>query len=165
MPRFLRAIVPALALGAALEYFLDPRSGRRRRHTARDRMRSVFRRRARELQRQTRYESGKVVGLAHKIAQRDHELSELDDIGLVRKVETELFRDRSIPKGRVSINADGGIVVLRGQLDETQDIQRIERAVRDIAGVREVENLLHLPGAPAPPSRPHGNPRAPHPAA
>jgi BON domain-containing protein len=150
----------ALAAGVALEFFLDPRNGTRRRRLVRDRLKATLRRRARGLERQTRYEAGKVAGIAHRISHPQHEPAELDDISLVHKVESELFRDRSIPKGRISINADRGIVVLRGQLDDPQDIERVEREVRKVAGVRDVDNLLHLPGAPAPASRPHGEPRA-----
>jgi hypothetical protein len=156
------AIVAAsgLAAGVALEFFLDPRSGGRRRHHLRDRVKATLRRRARGVERQTRYEVGKVAGIAHRITHPQHESAELDDISLVHKVESELFRDRTIPKGRISINADRGIVVLRGQLDDAQEIQRIGREARKVVGVRDVDNLLHLPGAPAPASRPHGQPGA-----
>ena len=150
----------SLAAGAALEFFLDPRSGGRRRRLVRDRVKATLRRRARSVERQTRYEAGKVAGITHRITHPQREPAELDDISLVHKVESELFRDRSIPKGRISINADGGIVVLRGQLDDVKDIERVEREVRKVAGVRDVDNLLHLPGAPAPASRPHGDPRS-----
>jgi hypothetical protein len=152
----------ALAAGAALEFFFDPRSGKRRRHLVRDRTTAAFRRRARKVERQAHYEAGKMVGLAHAITHHDHAVPELDDVSLVRKVESELFRDRTIPKGPISINADRGIVVLRGQLDDAQEIERIEREVRGVAGVRDVENLLHPPGVPAPASRPHGDPRTTH---
>ena len=152
----------AAAAGAALEFFLDPRSGKRRRHLVRDRTRAAFRRRARTVERHAHYEAGKLVGVAHAITHHQHAMPELDDVSLVRKVESELFRDRTIPKGPISINADRGIVVLRGQLDDAQQIQRIEREVRDVAGVRDVENLLHPPGVAAPASRPHGDPRATH---
>jgi predicted exporter len=149
-----------LAAGVALEFFLDPRNGRQRRRLVRDRVRAALRRGARDVGRQTRYEAGKVAGITHRITHPQHEPAELDDISLVHKVESELFRDRSIPKGRISINADRGIVVLRGQLDDAEVIERVEREVRKVAGVRDVDNLLHLPGAPAPASRPHGEPRA-----
>lgn len=151
--------VPAFAAGVALEFFLDPRSGKRRRHLVRDRTRAALRRRARRVERQAHYEAGKLAGVGHAIRHRD-QAAALDDVGLVRKVESELFRDRTIPKGNISINADRGIVVLRGELDDAQQIQSIEREVRKVAGVRDVENLLHSPGVPAPPSHPHGDPRA-----
>ena len=152
----------ALAAGAVLEFFFDPRSGKRRRHLVRDRTTAAFRRRARKVERQAHYEAGKMVGLAHGITHHDHAVPELDDVSLVRKVESELFRDRTIPKGPISINADRGIVVLRGQLDDAQEIERIVREVREVAGVRDVENLLHPPGVPAPASRPHRDPRITH---
>jgi BON domain len=157
--RWVATTAGALALGIALEFFFDPRSGKRRRSLVRDRARGAVRRRRRRIERQAHYEAGKVVGLAHAIAHRDHGTKDLDDVGLVRKVESELFRDRTLPKGQISINADRGIVVLRGQLDDEDEIHRIERATRKIAGVRDVENLLHMPGVAAPASRPHGSPR------
>ncbi len=119
----------------------------------------MFRRRAHRVQRQAHYEAGKVVGLAHALTHRGQAAPELDDVSLVRKVESELFRDRTIPKGQISINADRGIVVLRGQLEDAQQIRRIERQVRTVAGVRDVENLLHPSAVPAPASRPHSDPR------
>lgn len=152
----------AAAAGAAVEFFLDPRSGKRRRHLVRDRTRAAFRRHARKVERHAHYEAGKLAGVAHAITHHEHAMPELDDVSLVRKVESELFRDRTIPKGPISINADRGIVVLRGQLEDAQQIQRIEREVRDVAGVRDVENLLHPTGVPAPASHPHGDPRATH---
>jgi hypothetical protein len=147
----------SFAAGVALEFFFDPRSGSRRRHVARDRATAAFRRRARRVERHTRYEAGKAVGLAHKITDRNHLAPDLDDVGLVRKVESELFRDRTIPKGQISINADRGIVVLRGQLEDQELMRHIESDVRRVAGVRDVENLLHPPTVPPPMSRPHRN--------
>jgi osmotically-inducible protein OsmY len=148
----------ALAAGAAAEFFLDPRSGRRRRHTARERIVATARRRRHRLEQQARYEAGKVVGLAHQAAKLTSrkEAPDLDDVSLVHRVETELFRDRSIPKARISINADRGIVVLRGQVDSDEVVRHVERQVRKLPGVVDVENLLHLPGTPAPASRPRG---------
>jgi hypothetical protein len=145
--------------------FLDPRSGSRRRKLVRDRVRRTVRRRARAVERQAHYEAGKVIGLTHAIAHRHHDTPELDDVTLVRKVESELYRDRTIPKGQISINADRGIVVLRGELDDSQQIRHIENAARKIFGVRDVENLLHKPGVPVPPSHPHPEQRTTRPAA
>jgi hypothetical protein len=157
--RRLAATAWTLAGGAVLEFFLDPRSGKRRRRLVRDRAMGAARSGRRRFARQTHYEVGKVVGRVHAIAHRNRSAPELDDVGLVRKVESELFRDRTVPKGQISINADRGIVVLRGALEERDQIHRIEGAVRKIAGARDVENLLHPSGSPAPSSRPHGNHR------
>lgn len=83
----------ALAAGAALKFFLDSRNGKRRRHLVRDRTTAVFRRQARKLERQAHYEAGKMVGVTHAITHHQHASPELDDVSLVRKVESELFRD------------------------------------------------------------------------
>ncbi len=74
----------------------------------------------------------------------------LDDAGLAHKVESVLFRDRHVPKGEISINAELGAVFLRGQVESAELIDDLVESVRKIHGVDEVVNLLHLPGTPAP---------------
>jgi osmotically-inducible protein OsmY len=73
-----------------------------------------------------------------------------DDQTLVDRVESEIFRDRQEVKGQVNINAEEGVVVLRGQLDSQDLIDDLVEAVREVDGVRNVESLLHLPGEEAP---------------
>ena len=84
--------------GVALQFFLDARSGKRRRHLVRDRTTAAFRRRARRVKRHTHYEAGNVSGLAHAITHREQPPPERDDVSLMRKVESELFRDRTIQR-------------------------------------------------------------------
>jgi len=50
----------------------------------------------------------------------------------------------------LNINAEEGCVVLRGQLDWTQQIRELEEAAGRVKGVRGVRNLLHLRNTPAP---------------
>jgi osmotically-inducible protein OsmY len=64
-----------------------------------------------------------------------------------------LYRRAGVRKGEISINAEDGVVFLRGAMARQDDIRRLESAARAIPGVREVENLLHLAGTPAPASR------------
>jgi len=78
--------------------------------------------------------------------------SELDDATLVDKVESAIFRDPALPKGRININAERGRVVLRGEVDQPEQISALEVAVRQVSGVKDVENLLHLPGTSVPQS-------------
>ena len=96
------------------------------------------------------------LGIARRSvnAARRGQREALDDVTLARKVESELYRRARIPKGRISINAEDGFVFLRGVMDRPEEIERIGAATRQITGVREVENLIHLPGTPAPASRP-----------
>jgi osmotically-inducible protein OsmY len=71
---------------------------------------------------------------------------EYDDATLAQKVMTELFRDPHVPKGAINVNAEKGVVLLRGQIEEPQMIVEIVERTRRIRGVAEVENLMHLPG-------------------
>jgi hypothetical protein len=150
------AAICAMALGALLEYFLDPKAGRRRRHTARDRAMSRLRRGERRAAVRARRAESHALGIARRMvnAARRGQAEPLDDVTLARKVESELYRRARVPKGRISINAEDGVVFLRGVIDRQEDIERIMAAARKIAGVRAVENLIHLPGTPAPASRP-----------
>ena len=145
-----------IALGALLEYFLDRTAGRRRRHTARDRAISRIRRGERRAAMRARRTESHALGIARRTfnAARRGQREPLDDVALAHKVESELYRRARVPKGQISINAEGGVVFLRGVLDRQEDIERIGAVARQIAGVSEVENLIHLPGAPAPASRP-----------
>ena len=40
---------------------------------------------------------------------------QLDDVTVTRKVETVLFRDDSVDKGKISVNTADGVVTLRGE--------------------------------------------------
>ena len=73
-----------------------------------------------------------------------------DDATLKAKVETELFREADAPKGSVSVNAQYGVVQLRGELESQDMIDDLVARAREIDGVNNVENLLHLPGTEAP---------------
>ena len=145
-----------IAVGALLEYFLDASAGRRRRHTARDRAISRVRRGERRASARARRAESHALGIARRTLNvaRHGQREPLDDVTLARKVESELYRRAPAPKGHISINAEDGVVFLRGVMDRQEDIERVGTVTRQIAGVRDVENLIHLPGTPAPASRP-----------
>ena len=141
----------AAGAGAVLVYFLDPDRGNRRRKMARDRAAAAVRITARRLATRARYVTSTVQGLVQKVShQALKEEALLDDATLAHKVETQLFRDPGIPKGKININAEDGVVVLRGEVSHPEDISSIEERVRHIPGVHGVENLLHLPNTPPP---------------
>ncbi|HEV2786855.1 MAG TPA: BON domain-containing protein [Solirubrobacteraceae bacterium] len=153
------------AMGAALLFAGGAAAGAlarsldaRRRHMARDRGASLLRRGAAETRRRGQYRSGIVKGAAHRIASlRGREAREYDDVTLARKVESELFRSRDVPKGHINVNVQYGIVELRGQVERPEQIEELGAAARRVEGVRELHNLLHTPGSPpqhSPPSDP-----------
>jgi len=150
------AAVGGAVFGAILAFFLDPKAGRRRRHAARDRVLSRARRGERRALARARRAESHAVGIVRRTfnARRFRHREPLDDVTLSHKVESELARSTSVPKGQVVINAEDGVVFLRGVVESQEDIERVEAATRRIAGVQGVENLLHPPGTPAPPSRP-----------
>ena len=138
------------ALAAAGAWLLDPVSGRRRRALLRDRTAGLLRRVARRSGRFGRHVASDTQGLVQRAAHAGPEQRVLDDATLKNKVESELFRAADSPKGRVSVNAQHGVVQLRGEVDSPDLIEDLVEKTRSIQGVREVENLLHVPGSPAP---------------
>jgi osmotically-inducible protein OsmY len=147
----MRSFALFAALGAALAYFFDPQNGRRRRILLRDRSAATARKGFRRIGRTGRHVEAEAYGLSQK-AQHLHEEPKTtpDDATLAQKVETEIFRDRDVPKGQINVNAENGIVVLRGEVGTQELIRDLEDRVRKIQGVQGVENLLHLPGTEAP---------------
>lgn len=77
----------------------------------------------------------------------------VDDTTLTQRVESEIYRDASLPRGLVTLHARDGVVTLRGALERHEQMRAFEEAVRKVPGVRDVENLLHLPEAVAPNKR------------
>ncbi|HET8951318.1 MAG TPA: BON domain-containing protein [Solirubrobacteraceae bacterium] len=143
-----------LVVGAALEFFLDPRTGRRRRHTVRDRTVSRLRRGERRALRRARRAESRALGVARRTLRGRRPAAEpLDDVTLAHKVESQLYRRAGIPKGHLSVNAEDGVVFLRGTMESAADIERLVMVARKIDGVSAVENLLHVPGTPAPAAR------------
>jgi hyperosmotically inducible protein len=139
--------VAGCIVGATAQYLLDPGAGRRRRHVARDKSMSRMRHGSRDAVRHARYMEGVAEGMAHRAAQAVHpaEHEPPDDITLSRKVETIAFRAAGTPKGHVSVNAERGVVFLRGQLDTPDQIHALVDAAGSVDGVKEVKNLLHTP--------------------
>ena len=112
------AAAGGVALGAILEFFLDPGAGRRRRHGARDRVLSRARRGERRALARARRAESHAVGIARRTfnARRFRSHEQLDDVTLAHKVESELYRRGGVPKGQIVVNAEDGVVFLRGVL-------------------------------------------------
>jgi osmotically-inducible protein OsmY len=146
-----RALAIGAAIGAAVTWFFDPQNGTRRRNTTRDRVVAFFRQGGRKAERAGRGVAASAYGAKQKATHlKEEQKPQPDDVTLVRKVETEIFRDADAPKGKVNVNAEGGVIFLRGEVDDEGMIKDLERAARKVQGVREVENLLHTAGTPAP---------------
>jgi hypothetical protein len=138
------AIVGAAIGGATAMFFLDPHAGRRRRHVARDKVFKAARRGGRDAERKARYACGVASGRMHAARHGDEPREQLDDTSLALKVESEIFRDADAPKGTVNLNAENGIVYLRGYADSQEWIDRLVVRAEGVDGVAGVRNLLHV---------------------
>src|SRR5215212_11892808 len=87
-----------------------------------------------------------VVGKLRGLASRGLGPKEYDDATLKDKVESELFRVEHEVKGAININAQQGVVQLRGEVPSQGLIDAVVEKTKKIQGVREVESLLHTPG-------------------
>lgn len=145
--RLSRLVIAAVAaagaaLGGLVTFFLDPDRGRGRRSQTADRLAGLRRRSLRRFGRVARYAASTVGSLGERITHRTLIYRPPNDATLAAKVESELFRDSSIPKGRMNINVENGVVVLRGVADSNAQVERIVAATQAIAGVRSVRSLL-----------------------
>jgi hypothetical protein len=116
VPKRAAQAVAAGATGVAAIFFLASETGRRVRH-------ATF---------------GRAVGLV-----RHRDPSDLNDPALARKVESEIFRGEEVPKGSINVNAENGVIYLRGEVKQPEQVEELGKAARKVAGVREVKNLLH----------------------
>ncbi len=145
------------AAGAAAAHFLDPDSGRRRRHMLRDRATAKARAGTEQAATTASYAAGKAKGaVATATPSMGDRIEDVDDVTLARKVETEIFREADAPKGQVSVDVQAGVVYLRGMVADETWIERLADAAKKVDGVKGVKNLLHRPGTPAPAAEPRG---------
>ena len=148
--RGIKKLLLAAGAGALALYLFDPDRGKGRRAKARDQIMGKLRRTERRVARTGRHLASDADGLRQRVAHSSSDAKTYDDVTLAQKVSSELFVDPQIPKDRININAEDGVIVLRGEVDAPKDVKKIERLVKKIDGVDDVNNLLHLVGTPAP---------------
>jgi osmotically-inducible protein OsmY len=146
VPFFLAAAIG----GAALAYYLDDQNGRRRRHVTRDKAVSVAKHARRRGRKLVHHVSSDARGYVERAKHARGAAEELDDTTLVDKVESIVFRHRDVPKGQINVNAENGVVFLRGEVERPELVDALEARVRKVRGVKGVENLLHARSQPAP---------------
>ena len=164
LPRRRRGGPPGLLLallgtgaGAAAAYLLDPERGRTRRARLADQAQARLRDLRRAVERGSRQVGTQAFTITQQVAHRGGN-GALNDSGLSDKVETTLFADPAIPQGKLNINVEEGVVVLRGEVDSDGQRDDLISRAEAIAGVVRVDSLLHLPGEPAPAGAPRRHP-------
>ena len=128
----------AAAVGAAGAvagaYLFDPQEGKRRRHVAFDRLMALLRRGKAKGERKAQYAAGVAKGAAAEATGAGEGAEWLPDPDLVNKVRTEAFRGEDAPKGDVNVNAENGVVYLRGAVDSPAARERLETSARRVKG-------------------------------
>lgn len=149
-PGWIRALVLAglAGIGGAIAAFLaDPARGRARRSQLLDQGRAAIRRTGKRAERAARgvsaAASGAVKAASHA---RGSGTGATDDVTLAARAETELFRDPSVPKGSINVNAERGTLVLRGEVPTPELRDRLGEEAERIDGVWSVHNLLRVEG-------------------
>jgi hypothetical protein len=146
-----RELLIGTGLGVAVGYFLDPDRGRSRRAVTADRVAGLTRRAGRRIGRGVRYVRSTAAGMNERLLRSGSTSEEwVNDETLAHKVESELFRDQTIPKGSINVNAEHGTVVLRGAVESQDQIEQIMVTTMAIDGVRAVRSLLRLRSDPEP---------------
>jgi osmotically-inducible protein OsmY len=141
-----KAVGAAGAAGLAAGYFLDPDSGKRRRHIARDRTLALFRRGAERTRREAEYRAGQAEGKVEAAKSKAApEKPAPNDQALAERVKSEIFQPADAPKDSVNINVEDGVVYLRGEVERPDQIRKLVKEAGAVDGVRGVENLLHTP--------------------
>ena len=54
-----------------------------------------------------------------------------------------MFRPANVPKGSISVNVNDGVVELRGEIADQQQIDELGDTAKKVDGVKDVRNLLH----------------------
>lgn len=136
--------------GALLFYFMDPERGAARRAQAKDQILATVRRLNGNLSQLGDRAGANANGFSQKMIHLRSGSTPVDDLTLRDRVESEIFRDQSLPKGQVNFDVESGVVTIRGQVESAYQIASIEKAVLKVRGVNGVENLMHMAGTPAP---------------
>lgn len=144
----------AAAAGAAAAYLLDPTMGRTRRAELSDRTRALLRRSSRKTAERARKTAERAQdrahGLAHEAARAEADLVPENDQTLIDKIRSEVLGAQRWQPYTINVDAAGGEVALRGQLDRPDQIRDLTDAVGKVGGVKAVSNYLHLPGTEPP---------------
>jgi len=149
-PTRLSVLTGAIA-GAAAVYFFDPERGRARRAMLSDWVGARVRRGWRTVNEISARTGSSAAAFPQRMVQlRSMRPRPADDLTLRDRVESEVFRNSDLPKGRINFDVESGVVTIRGQVENAYQIANVEKAVLKVPGVAGVENLLHVDGTPAP---------------
>ncbi len=137
----------AALAGATFAYLFDPDRGKGRRAKMRDMAIGRARGTARQVGRLGRKVTSDAYGIGQRIRHRSPADPYPDDATLAQKVRSEVLGwGREFNTASILVNAENGVIVLRGTVDRPDQVEKLEKEVRKTPGVVDVENLLHIKG-------------------
>jgi hypothetical protein len=134
--------------GAVVAFLMDPQRGRTRRARLIDQGAATLRRTGRRAEHAVRAAGASASGAMQAIqhATGAGGTGATDDVTLAARAATELFRDPSVPKGSINVNAERGVIVLRGEVKTAAQRDKLGRRAEKIDGAWSVQNLLRVEG-------------------
>jgi len=145
----LKTVVGAGLSGAAAMWLFDPDRGSQRRNQLKDQVRSRVNRSKREVSGKVHQQQTQLANAVHRLNHRGQS-EPADDQVLVDRIKSEVLGRERYAGLDVLVEANHGVVVLRGQLTDPVDRIDLERDVLAMVGVVALENLLHAQGEDAP---------------
>ena len=143
MGRLLK-LAAAFAAGAATMYLLDPVAGRRRRATARDKVRAA----GQDIQDYAQDTARHAVDRLHGASAHLHGHAPSGDRQLHDRIRSKLGHLVAQP-GKVEVHVEGGLVTLSGSA-RLSEVDELVAAVSDMLGVSRVDNRLDAAQSPPP---------------
>jgi osmotically-inducible protein OsmY len=134
-----RTLLAGIAIGATLSYLFDPARGARRRAALRDQAASLLRSAGRDVNAKARDAKNRLQGVVAEARGQFGDDGVTDD-QLADRVRAALGH-RLEHVRPIDVVADGGRVVLRGQVPE-QEIETALATARSVRGVSDVLNYL-----------------------
>lgn len=137
-----------VALGTVAAYLGDPDRGRDRRAGLQERGTQVASQVASQVTAVTGASTDPALsGAADELTP---DLKDPSDAVLIERVRADAIGPSEVRNSGVVTTAEGGVVTVRGQVDERGQREDLLRRIREVEGVEDIVDLTHLPDEPAP---------------
>jgi osmotically-inducible protein OsmY len=133
-------LLAGIVAGASAAFFLDSRSGKRRRIRMRDKCLSLVRDGLSEARRVQHFYTKRLIGLASKVMHKNYSKEPVDDDTLNSRVRSELGHCTQRTKAVKTFVKDG-VLTLYGDVN-TDEIDDLVRIATEVQGVKSVVNQL-----------------------
>src|SRR5205807_702668 len=119
------SVITGAVFGAIAVYFLDPERGHARRAKFIDWSGARLRRGGRALNQMRTRTGSSAAAFPQRMVSLRSGRRPADDLTLRDRVESEVFGNPEVPKGRINLDVESGVVTLRGQVDNALQIANV----------------------------------------